>query len=747
MAEHLITSTEASVPMLEVPYVSKYSCKIGHFLLYPGSRGFMLNNAGFLVVREDQHEELVSLLQEWLYFGLLQEFLGHPVNILDFLRLGHGSEQQIINSSPLPRILQSCRERLLAMPKGNREKHFESLLTFVQIAASQCRFLDQPRAWSQTHHLREVLLSIRFLLDSLVITAVEFDDRLDTSTKHQRYPLGSEMESFPPSVLNIVSHMLQNGWCRHQCRWICERFTFNVIYYLASFSRRPSTRGHETCENDDHCVANNLDTTSYQCRHVKEGCSCDFMSTPTTEVTKIIQRGQIPVVSFSRTPSGELQQNVIRAKYSTQYTAISHIWNDGLGNPNHNSLPKCQLERLVEQVRAANLSRRKSEAVCRNQSFQEPLGPPRPVNMWMDTLCIPVLDENSKIKAINRMTPTYLRAENVLVLDSALSAASSKANRMDTCAQLLVAAWNGRSWTLQEGALAQTLDMPISSCDPFHHRSIPREAQYIHAELHKAHQLPAVGRWEASGRRSIRSCQFVSVWNALSGRTTTKTKDLHGIFANLLDFHAEEIILLDPKQRMKAILCAQECLPVKLLYNGATRDLIPGPFDRWIPDIPKGTFISESDSWMDVTTKGLLIKREATLKRTVIIKHEPRTSARRRYYVEIEGLGKVGITTQISSSHPYSTTVFDTTVLHMNSDAQETLAYGIVTTGACFAVVGTEQAVLSVIYQDAITLKLMDGMSEEPDFRDCLCFIGTLMKESPEILIDTGKPYLCASSN
>jgi hypothetical protein len=74
------------------------------------------------------------------------------------------------------------------------------------------------------------------------------------------------------------------------------------------------------------------------------------------------------------------------------------------------------------------------------------------------------------------------------------------------------------------------------------------------------------------------------------------TKDLHGIFANLLDFHAEEIILLDPEQRMKAILCAQERLPLKLLYNGASRDLTAGPLDRWIPDFPKGSPISDSNS-------------------------------------------------------------------------------------------------------------------------------------------------------
>lgn len=48
-------------------------------------------------------------------------------------------------------------------------------------------------------------------------------------------------------------------------------------------------------------------------------------------------------------------------------------------------------------------------------------------------------------------------------------------------------------------------------------------------------------------------------------------QQIHSIFANLLDFNAEEIMSLDKKSRTKSTLCAQFELPIDVLYlTGAT---------------------------------------------------------------------------------------------------------------------------------------------------------------------------------
>jgi hypothetical protein len=122
MTEHLLVASDTAKLILDVPFVCKKSYDIGNFALYPTYRGFSLNKDGFLNIREEQNEELPSLLQEWLYFGLLQEFLGpqSEVNVQEFVRTIPSTEQQVLDTTNLPPILQECRKRLSGLKKDNR---------------------------------------------------------------------------------------------------------------------------------------------------------------------------------------------------------------------------------------------------------------------------------------------------------------------------------------------------------------------------------------------------------------------------------------------------------------------------------------------------------------------------------------------------------------------------------------------------------------------------------------------------
>jgi len=242
-----------------------------------------------------------------------------------------------------------------------RGKICDDIFACTTVAAFQCRCIDQDRRWTAPSQLPAVILSVRLLIDSLIVTAADFDDSIDSFTKHNRLPLCQETEGIPPSTSILLDHMVKNDWCLHQARWFCERFTFNVVYYLASIRRKPSLTSHKECELEDHCVANNTDPDTYQCRHTISGCLCQYISMPIEEVKAIIRDGEIPLISFTETPSGDIQHKVIRAKYSTDYTAISHLWSDGLGNPRQNALPKCQIINLIEQIREANHRKQESK--------------------------------------------------------------------------------------------------------------------------------------------------------------------------------------------------------------------------------------------------------------------------------------------------------------------------------------------------------------------------------------------------
>lgn len=85
------------------------------------------------------------------------------------------------------------------------------------------------------------------------------------------------------------------------------------------------------------------------------------------------ERGKLPLLEING--SGELfTVHIVEKDSGTTYTAISHVWADGLGNPAENSLPQCQLERIREfgAVLSADVSKEERRMDARaTPSFKE----------------------------------------------------------------------------------------------------------------------------------------------------------------------------------------------------------------------------------------------------------------------------------------------------------------------------------------------------------------------------------------
>lgn len=92
-------------------------------------------------------------------------------------------------------------------------------------------------------------------------------------------------------------------------------------------------------------------------------------------------------------------------------------------------------------------------------------------------------------------------------------------------------------------------------------------------------------------------------WNNLAERSTTKREDIHCILANMLGFSAGELLGLPYEERMKAILCTQTTLPLKLLFNPGPR--IQDLDNRWVLSYPDET-VHRSLGYLNVTPNGLL---------------------------------------------------------------------------------------------------------------------------------------------
>jgi hypothetical protein len=159
--------------------------------------------------------------------------------------------------------------------------------------------------------------------------------------------------------------MLEKGWCCHQVDHLARNYNLKVFSYLASLERSPQRlQNHQGCDKHRACIAYNSSVSpNYQTRHVSENCDCDFISTPYEDLIKVIRRGRIPLISIregedtAATPT----LKVYPRTREVSYVAISHVWADGLGNPNANALPRCQ----VEFIRAQLASLRKYTGVSR----------------------------------------------------------------------------------------------------------------------------------------------------------------------------------------------------------------------------------------------------------------------------------------------------------------------------------------------------------------------------------------------
>ena len=80
------------------------------------------------------------------------------------------------------------------------------------------------------------------------------------------------------------------------------------------------------------------------------------------------------------------------------------------------------------------------------------------VNMWIDTLCIPVSEKYRDVRklAISGLSKVYREADYILVHDEQISRMNKSAVTTDTAIGILSSDWMRRLWTLQEAMLAST---------------------------------------------------------------------------------------------------------------------------------------------------------------------------------------------------------------------------------------------------------------------------------------------------
>lgn len=147
--------------------------------------------------------------------------------------------------------------------------------------------------------------------------------------------------------------MLRKGRCKHQIQYLSQKFDLVTFSELARLDLSPERQvDHKGCSTVSSCVAYNVDMASYRTIHQTTHCDCPFLGVPYDELVDLIEKGEIPLVSIEY-GQGSVAQPTLqlhKRKRGLRYTAISHVWADGLGNPTENTLPACQLSFLAARL-------------------------------------------------------------------------------------------------------------------------------------------------------------------------------------------------------------------------------------------------------------------------------------------------------------------------------------------------------------------------------------------------------------
>ena len=642
---------DITVPYLVTPEVEYDGEGLSTF---PARKGLVMTNSGKLTLASLQRNPAryaVGFVQAWLYFGLLNEILYSSYHEEDWIVDGR------ISSGRLPAVVSARHKRILEMGVTLNAGEFSPVYGIHYVSPTDgeqnrvyglirealhfCDQLDEPwdvLGWCET------LLAVRILIGRLSMLA-----NITPSI------VGAKLQN-TPSIALLWEHMVQRrSWCPHQVQHILTRVSHEVLYYLANLGRRERLGiDHKQCQHHDRCVANNIKDDSYSATHTTVDCDCASIEAPATKMHSILREGGIPVVKYQEDSNGDPYLDYVEATPGAKYTAISHLWADGIGNPSGQSIPRCQLKRLAFRVARSNALVRKRKVSMQLRAST--------LYFWFDVYCVPItardtshllsseFDEQAemqKLKAIAlaRMTASYSWAQYVLVLDSELANFSSRRSIKELVARVAVCNWNTRCWTYQEFALGHRvvvyfLDGPEVLFDGrlFNKSSFRwsdlwpgssqnenqlEEIRDIVQLIHPTEEHRSTLRF-SSERRTLRwkvgtpdrPEAFTSLCNTLNQKNSTKPDDIFDILANLLGLSPAELSAMTPRDRVKAMLGTIGSLPLDMLLVSSPRvhkytlddQSSHSEEDCWIPSNIYYSKMNEDVGMMRVTDTGMIIE-------------------------------------------------------------------------------------------------------------------------------------------
>ncbi|KAF2147809.1 hypothetical protein K461DRAFT_298423 [Myriangium duriaei CBS 260.36] len=327
----------------------------------------------------------------------------------------------------------------------------------------------------------------------------------------------------------LQSRLREAQWCRYEAARIQDILSPWAVHYVSAMSR-PSLYDHSVC-TESHCNAHTIDESTYSTQHVQSDCTCPFIGIDQEKVKRILKAKQHPIVLINTDSEGQATTVDVRSYNGIPALGalwpLSHVWSHGLGNAISNTLPTCQLTRLV-----------KIGGKVRDDNY---------VWLWIDTLCVP-LDKNLRKDAILQMGDIYKNSSGgtVVVDKELIQTPCQDLKHEEVLLRLICCSWMQRMWTMQEGARERVSLV-------FADGQMDLTATLRHYQLHNplypiskgGFAFDMMTQMTHASNATKSDAQIMRIWNGMRWRQATKPGDEAIILASLL-FPRQEKHLWSP---------------------------------------------------------------------------------------------------------------------------------------------------------------------------------------------------------
>lgn len=619
--DHLPLPLDRTIEKIDIPFLYGANWDEGDFLQYPERAGWTLEQRPGVYAftyhgREvTDNNAIAAFLQTWLYFGLLHKITGGHVDVENFQRLSNSGEIYL-SSRSLGAIMiswsSSRRDSLQEVSDAEAVAWRDNLCDCLGRARDVVGRTLTSIVPGPSDPLSLVCLSVATLCEYLchALGSVCFTRGIKLPPRNV-WRLSKHSDCGQP----ILELMRERGWCPNKLSYFEREVSRSIgkLWYFANFKPPMFGQSHAHC-TDETCALLQIDLTKYKTVHswcdVESSKVCDFLGPNYEKLAHIVRHGTFALVAVETSPMGEVTVHVRKGSPATEFVAISHVWADGNGNLEYNTLPKCTLRDIqwcVDDLPNADGTPRRP-------------GTP----FWMDTLCLPRYPLELRRKAIVSLSEPFKHATETLVIDTYLrSMPAAHMSTAELLARVMTSNWVQRLWTFSEGRFARNVWFQFADQAVHLHDEVENwrrnisplqvtpssDVDFALAETFQAIKI-------LPNDATIQDLTDIAVLrSALAPRSTSWAPDEALCLGSILDFDMNSIVEAAENDKMKVIWSMMANISVGFLFSHASRKLHHAGF-RWAPESFMGdALVKDWDGHGPVksqpaqsTTRGLLVK-------------------------------------------------------------------------------------------------------------------------------------------